>query len=134
MKIISISFLFLLLIGVSCKKKDNLYDFENLTIGSYLTLTKVNNLTIKFDDQANSKVGIQVGSKGSAVESVNIYVVEGTGDLDKTKWKLIKNVPFTEGVTLEVTPAQIATALGTTIKPGSTYTMYNEVVTKDGRK
>ena len=103
-------------------------------MGSYLTLTKTNNLTIKFDDQANSKVSIEVGSKGVPIESVNIYVVEGSGTLDKTKWKLVKNVPFTEGVTLEVTAAQIGTALGTTIKPGSTYTLYNEVVTKDGRK
>lgn len=133
MKNIGISFLLLLVIGVSCKKKDHVSDFESLQIGSYLTLVKANNLTIKFDDQANSTVSIEVGSKGSPVESVNIYVVEGAS-LDKTKWKLIKNVPFTEGVKLEVTPAQIATALGTPLKPGGTYTMYNEIVTKDGRK
>lgn len=133
MKNIGISFLLLLLIGVSCKKKDHVSEFENLQIGSYLTLTKTNNLTIKFDDLANSKVSIEVGSKGSPVESVNIYVVEGAS-LDKTKWKLVKNVPFTEGVTLEVTPAQLATALGAPLKAGGIYTMYNEVVTKDGRK
>lgn len=133
MKNIGISFFLLLLLAVSCKKEDNYYDFENFEIGSYLTLTKSNNLTIKFDDQANSKVSIEVGSKGSPVESVNIYVIEGAS-LDKTKWKLVKNVPYTEGVTLEVTPTEISTALGTPIKPGATYTMYNEVVTTDGRK
>ncbi len=117
MKKIGISFLLLLLIGVSCKKDDGIYEFENFEIGSYLTLTKTNNLTIKFDDQANSKVSIEVGSKGSAVESVNVYVVEGAS-LDKTKWKLVKNIAFTEGVTLEVTPAEIAAAIGTTLKPG----------------
>ncbi|HVG12646.1 MAG TPA: hypothetical protein VM843_06550 [Flavisolibacter sp.] len=133
MKNIGISLFTLLLVALSCKKKDGLYEFGNLQIGSYLTLTKTNNLTIKFDDQASSKVSIEVGSKGSPVESVNVYVVEGAS-LNKASWKLIKNVPFTEGMTLEVTPAQIVAALGVPLKPGGTYTMYNEVVTKDGRK
>jgi hypothetical protein len=133
MKNIGISFLLLLLLGTSCKKKDHISQFENLQIGSYLTLVESINRTIKFDDQANSKVSIKVGSKGSAVESVNIFIMEGAS-LDKTQWKLLKNVPFTEGMTLEVTPAEIVTAIGAPLKPGGTYTLYNEVVTKDGRK
>ncbi len=122
-----------LLISFSCKKQELLSNFDNLGVGSYLTLTKKNNLTIDFANQATSKVSIEVGSKGSAVDKVNIYVVDGAS-LDKTKWKLVKTVPFAEGVTLEVSAVEIKTALGVNIKPGSTYTLYNEIVTKDGRK
>ncbi|MEO6455876.1 MAG: hypothetical protein ABIN97_17475 [Ginsengibacter sp.] len=122
----------LLLIGFSCQKKDNIYDFDKMILGSYLTLVKTNNTTIDFANLATSKVSIQVGSKGSPVEKVNVFVVEGAS-LDKTKWKLVKSVPFTEGVILEVSATEIAAAVGA-IKPGSTYTLYNEVVTTDGRK
>ncbi|MEO6454954.1 MAG: hypothetical protein ABIN97_12810 [Ginsengibacter sp.] len=121
-----------MLIGFSCKKNANIYDFETLTIGSYLTLDKVNNTTIDYANLAASKVSIQVSSKGSPVEKLAIYVVEGAS-LDKTAWKLIKTVPFTQAITLEVTAAEISTALGA-IKPGNTYTIYNEIETKDGRK
>lgn len=120
-----------MLIGISCKKQEIISDFDNMVIGSYLTLAKKNNTTIDFANLANSKVSIEVNSKGSAVDKVNVYVVEGAS-LDKTKWKLVKTVPFTEGVTLEVAATDISKAIGA-IKPGNTYTLYNEVVTKDGR-
>ncbi|HUP11910.1 MAG TPA: hypothetical protein VM187_06860 [Niastella sp.] len=125
-------FTMLILALFSCKKENNLYDPGNIIIGSYLTLTKENNTTIDFSDLANSTVSMEVGSKGAAVEKVNIYVSE-TATLDKTQWKLVKSVPFTEGVKLEVKATEIATALGTAIAPGSTYSLYNEVVTTDGR-
>lgn len=122
----------LLLIAVSCKKEQNLYDFENMVLGSYLTLAKTNNTTIDYDNLSTSKVSIQVNSKGSPVDKIAIYVVEGAS-LDKTQWKLIKTIPFSEGIVLEVSATEIATAVGA-IKPGSTYTLYNEIETKDGRK
>jgi hypothetical protein len=124
-----------LLIGYSCKKKDLITNFDSLTQGSYLTLTKINNTNIDYSALSTSTVSIQVGSKGAAVDKVNVYVTpEPT--LDKTKWKLVKAIPFTEGVNLDVKATEIATALGippNQLEPGSQYTLYNEVVTKDGR-
>jgi hypothetical protein len=125
-------FIFLILIGFACKKDNRIFDTDNLGIGSYLTLTEEKNTTIDFANLANSTVSISVGSKGAAVEKVNIYISE-TPTIDKTQWKLLKSVPFTEGVSLEVTATEIAATLGKAIAPGSTYSLYNEVVTTDGR-
>jgi hypothetical protein len=125
-------FLILILAGFACSKKDSLVDPDKLEIGSYLTLVKENNTTIDFGDLANSTVSIEVGSKGTPVDKVNIYVSE-TPTIDKTQWKLLKSLPFTEGMKLEVKASEIATALGKAIEPGNTYALYNEVVTTDGR-
>jgi hypothetical protein len=103
-----------------------------MEIGSYLTLVQENNTTIDFGDLANSMVSIEVGSKGAPVDKVNIYVSESP-TIDKAQWKLLKSLPFTEGMKLEVKASEIATALGKAIEPGSTYALYNEVVTTDGR-
>ena len=128
------SFLLLLLV-FSCSKKAPFYD--ELGQGSYLNLVKTNNTNLNSTD-ANSSVGMVVKEYGEPVESVNLYV-STTATLDKTKWKLIKNFPYASGseLTLAATTTQIATALGITqasMAPGTTYFMYNEVVTKDGRK
>jgi hypothetical protein len=125
----------LLLIVFSCKKEELRTDFDTLTQGAYLTLTKVNNTNIDYSALNTSTVSIQVGGKGSPIDKVNIYVTtEPT--IDKTKWKLIKAVPFSEGLNLEVKATEIAAALGippSSLSPGNQYTLYNEVVTKDGR-
>ncbi len=132
----SIAFLSLLLLTVfSCKKKDLRTDFDSLNQGSYLTLTKVNNTNIDYSALSTSTVSIQVGSKGAPVDKVNIYVTTDP-TLDKTKWKLVKAIPFSEGVNLDVKATEIATALGippSQLNPGNQYTLYNEIVTKDGR-
>lgn len=131
-KFLSLSVLF---IGVlySCKKGQISGDSANLIEGSYLTLTKNINGNLDFSNPA-ATVSIQVGSKGVAVASVNIYAATGAA-LDKTKWKLIKNVPYTEGMNLVVTTAELAAALAPgVIAPGSQYTLQNEAVTADGRK
>ncbi|MEP6711596.1 MAG: hypothetical protein ABJA37_04225 [Ferruginibacter sp.] len=123
---------FLMLI-VSCSKPKDFYN--EVGKGAYLTLVKTNNILLNAVDQASS-VGMVVNSVGSPVASVNIYV-SSINTLDQTKWKLIKNVPFSGATTLSVTNAQIATALGLTpgnLDPGSVFFLYNEVVTKDGRK
>jgi hypothetical protein len=136
MKKYGISLLALLLLVVfSCKKKDLITDFDSLTLGSYLTLTSVNNTSIDYSALSTSTVSITVGSKGSQVDKVNIYVTESP-TTDKTKWKLVKSIPFSEGVSLDVKATEIATALGvqpTALEPGNQYTLYNEIVTKDGR-
>ena len=128
-------FALLLLIGSSCKKKDLITDFDSLTQGSYLTLQEVVNTNIDYSALNTSTVSIKVGSKGSPVDKVNVYVASAP-TLDKTQWKLVKAVPFSEGVSLDVKATEIATALGlqpSQLEPGSQYTLYNEVVTKDGR-
>lgn len=117
----------------SCKKGSINGDKDELIQGSYLTLTKNINGNLDFS-KPTATVSIQVGSKGSAVASVNIYAATGAA-LDSKTWKLIKNVPFTEGVELVVTTAELAAALApATIKPGTQYVLQNEVVTTDGRK
>jgi len=134
-KTYSICSFLLLLFVFSCSKKAPFYD--ELGQGSYLNLVKTNNTNLNSTD-ANSTVGMVVKEYGEPVESVNLYV-STTATLDKTKWKLIKNFPYASGseLTLAATTTQIATALGITqasMNPGTTYYMYNEVVTKDGRK
>lgn len=124
----------MLLTGIySCKKSPINGDNKDLIQGSYLTLTKTVNTNLDFS-KPTATVSIQVGSKGSAVASVNVYVATGAA-LDSKTWKKIKTVPFTEGVELVVTTAELATALApATIMPGTQYVLQNEVVTADGRK
>ncbi len=133
--IITLSSIALVLFGVYSCKKDNISgDKNNLIGGSLLTLTKNINGNLDFS-KPTATVSIQVGSKGAAVTSVNIYLATGTDPLDKTKWKLIKNLPFTDGMTITASTAEIAAALApATITPGNQYVLQNEVVTTDGRK
>src|SRR5258706_3609555 len=132
-KIYSFIIVSLVLTIFSCNKPKDFYD--ELGKGAYLTLAKTNNLLLNAVDPASS-VSIAVNSVGEAVESVNLYVA-ATNTTDKTKWKLIKNFPFSGETTLTATNTQIATALGLTpgaLAPGSVFFLYNEVVLKDGRK
>jgi hypothetical protein len=125
--------LFSLLLIISCKKPKDFY--EELGQGAYLTLVQQNNGLLNAVD-VNSTVGQKVSSYGEAVESINLYV-SATATVDKTKWKLIKNIPFNGETTVSATNAQIATALGLTpgaLAPGSVFHLYNEAVLKDGRK
>ena len=126
----------LLVLAFSCSKKEAFYD--ELGQGSYLNLVKVNNTNLNSTD-ANSKVGLIVKEYGEPIESVNLFVSTTPTTTSKANWKLIKNFPYASGseLTVEATTTQIATALGITaaqMAPGTTYYMFNEVVTKDGRK
>ena len=51
----------------------------------------------------------------------------------KSDWKLVKTVPFTEGMELSATGAEIATALGVDPESLEAPVLYQEVKTKDGR-
>lgn len=120
----------LLLLAASCSKSEDYY--STLTKGAYLT--KVSSKT--FLDAANpdAKINLVVNAVGSEVESVNVYVAS-TATLDKSKWKLIRNIPFAGETKLEVSNREIATALGLTpgaLDPGAEFPLYNEVVTKTG--
>jgi hypothetical protein len=136
-KIQYIASLFSLLLVLACNKSKDFY--EELGKGSYLTLVPKGsgtNKNLNATDPANA-ISLKVDSYGEEVQSVNVYV-SATNTLDTTKWKLIKNVPFTKGeTTLSVTNAQIATALGLTpgsLAPGSIFYLWNQAITKDGRR
>jgi hypothetical protein len=125
--------LILLLLIVSCKKPTDFYN--ELGKGTTLTLVKQNNGLLNAVDPISS-VSIVINFNGSPVESVNLYVATSPTK-DKTKWKLIKNIPFSGETTISATNAEIAKALGLTpgaLSPGSVFDLYNEAVTKDGRK
>ncbi len=127
---------FAVLIIFSCKKKEVVSDNKNLGIGSYLTLVKVTNLKINYADLNNTSVSITVKEYGSAVEKVKIYVTKGQTNLDKTTWKYIKEVPYNGETALVVKATEMAAGLGipaTGLETGETYTLYNQIITKDGR-
>jgi len=120
----------------SCEKFDVPQDVNTLGKGSYVTLTKANNLILDFSNLSGSKASIDVKEFGAEQEKLTIFVAPGTPTQDKTKWKKIKEVPNTNGgiYNLSVSGTEIATAIApTVIAPGNQYTMYNVVTTKDGR-
>ena len=125
--------LILLLLIASCKKPADFYN--ELGKGTTLTLVKLNNGLLNAVD-ATSTVSLVINFNGAPVESVNLYVSTAPTK-DKTKWKLIKNIPFNGETTISATNAEIAKALGLTpgaLSPGSVFDLYNEAITKDGRK
>jgi len=136
-KIIISSLAVALTMGVisSCRKSDINGDSKNLVPGSYITLDSVITENLDFS-KPTAAVGITVGSKGSPIASVDIYVAKNPDDAkDSSKWVKIKNVPYTDGVTLSVTTAEMVNALAPdTIAPGTQYVLQNVVNTKDGRK
>jgi hypothetical protein len=118
----------------SCKKPPISGEFSSLVMGSYITLDSTINENLNFA-VPTATVSIQIGSQGSPVASVNIYLATGANSLDTTTWVLIKNVPYSDGVVLSVTTADISAALApNAISPGTSYVLQNEVVTTDGRK
>ena len=120
----------------SCEKFDVPQDVNTLGKGSYVTLTKANNLILDFSNLSGSKASIDVKEFGAEQEKLTIFVAPGTPTQDKTKWKKIKEVPNTNGgiYNLSVSGTEIATAIApAVIAPGNQYTMYNVVTTKDGR-
>ena len=127
---------------LGCKKEGGnpLADIANLSIGAYPTLTSVVNLNFNYAALASSKVGIKVteyksGDANSAIQNIKIYVVKGAS-ANRTVWKLVKTVPYADGVELNCTGQELATALGVSLasfQAGDYYTFYNQVITKDGR-
>ena len=132
--ITSLGIFLTLVLVFSCRKSDIKGDSSNLVLGSYITLDSIVNSSLNISDPT-ATVSIKVDKTvGVAVASVNIYAATG-GPEDTTKWVLLKNVPYSDGVVLSITTAQIAAAFGATpLAPGNQYTLQNEVVTKDGRK
>ncbi len=126
---------FLLLIG--CQKGDIAGDFAAQAVGSYLTRVAIGNGIINYGDLANSKVDVTVKEYGTPVTKIKIFVTKGAANTNTALWKAIKEVPYSGETKLEVTATEIATALGipvTGLETGQTYTLYNQVHTKDGGK
>ena len=119
----------------SCQKGEVVQDVNSLSIGSYVTLVTAGNNIIDATNLAGSKVSASVKEYGSAQEKLIVYVTKAPQTNDKTLWKKVKEYTNNGGTyNLEVTGQEIATALGTTPGPGETYILYNQVITKDGRK
>jgi hypothetical protein len=117
----------------SCQKGDIAQDVNSLGIGSYVTLTAAGNLNVDATNLAG-KVSIEVAQYGSEQEKIIMYVSKGNTSLNRSTWKKLKEVPIASGsYKLEVSGQEIATALALTPAPGDQYTIYNQIVTKDGR-
>lgn len=135
-KITSISFLTVMLLSVvSCKKQNIASDSKNLGNGSYVTLEKATRLTLDGTNIAASSFSFDVKQLGKDIDKIKIYVAESETQ-DKTKWKFIKEVPYSGVTTLSATGPQVATALGkanSDFSPGDFVYIYPELILKDGR-
>lgn len=131
----------LMVFAASCKKSvqdsNPLSDVTNFSIGSYLILDSTINVNINYSAIATSTAGIMVEeyTGGQPVQSIVMYVAT-SNTYDTTQWHLIKTVPYAGKATvLSVTGSDLATALGvpdSALSPGTSYTVFNRVVTKSG--
>lgn len=140
MRKILITLLLVASVGVvlfSCEKKTDAADFSNNSVGAYVTLVSKGNLILDYGNLATTAADITVKQYGSAIDKIKVYATEGLTNLDKTKWKAVKEFPYNGGdQQLKVTAVELAAGLGiptTALKTGSPYTFYNELILKDGR-
>jgi len=134
-KIISTATLFLALVFTmnSCQKGEVVQDVNSLGTGSYVTLVAAGNLNVDATNLA-TKVSIEVQEYGSSQDKIVMYVTKGNTSLNRANWKKLKEVTNTGGTyKLEVSGQEISTALAEIPAPGTQYTIYNQIVTKDGR-
>jgi hypothetical protein len=123
-----------------CKKSDTnpLNDVSNLGSGSYLTFLAKTNTTFDISDLSNSEINVSVKGVGSPIDHINLYVVQGGGNLDTTAWAFIKSIDYTPDSTVVTASAQeTADALGITLadfEAGASFTFYNRIYTQDGRQ
>jgi len=128
---------FTLLSLVGCKKEQVISDVESLGEGSYVTLVRTNNNIFNYATINSASVGITVRQKGAAIDKIKVFVSPGAKSTNKSNWKFVKDVPYSgDSVNINVSSQELATALGvpvTGLQPGSSYTFYSQVITKDGR-
>jgi hypothetical protein len=119
----------------ACSKKTISGDSSNLIEGAYITLDSTISSSMNISvPTASVSIAIK-GSVGSPIASINIYAATGSSSTDTSTWVLIKNVPYSPGVVLTVTTAELAAAFAPTpLEGGNNYVLQNQVVTKDGRK
>lgn len=133
-KLFSLSAFILLM--YACTKQKNVADFSNLGSGAYVTLVKKGNLILDYGNLSTTFADITVKQFGADIDKIKVYATEGLTDLDKTKWKAVKEFPYSGETQLKVTATELATGLGiapAALKTGSPYTFYNELILKDGR-
>lgn len=136
---------FILIIAVianisSCKKKElaGISSYEQLGIGAYVTLSKTTNLIIDYANLSTTTVSITVKEYGKPLDKIKIYVTPGAATANRSTWKLVKEVAYptpNTDVVLNVKATEIAAALGippTSLVTGQSYTLYNQLITKDG--
>ncbi len=124
-----------MLFAGSCNKDSRNPIFDNkYLVGAYLTLDSTINVNFNTTDLSAS-VGIIVSSVGAPIDKVNLFVVDDAA-ADQT-WKLVKTIDYTgDGTEISATGTEIGAALGYTAAdflPGTTLTMFNQVVTTDGK-
>jgi len=123
---------------VACKKDtDLILSPDELITGSYLRLDSSINRNINYADLNNSQVGIIVSGIGEEVDSVIVYV-STNNSTNLSTWRRVKAFKTADNkATLTVRATEIAAALGipaTSLNPGNQYILWNEVVTKSGRR
>ena len=137
-KIFSIISSLSILLLFGCKKGDINGAFESQSTGAYVTKVAVGNNIINYSNLAGSKVDVTVKEYGLPVEKIKIFVSKGAATTNTAVWKPVKEVPYSgDNLKLEVTAAEIAAGLGipvTGLETGATYTLYNQVQSKDGDK
>ena len=120
-----------------CKKGKVVSDIDNLGTGSYVTLVRTIANTLNYANINTSSASITVRQYGEAIDKIKVYVSSGPKTLNKGNWKFIKDVPYSgDSVTITVTSQELATALGIPVsglQPGTSYTFYNQVITKSGK-
>ena len=120
----------------SCKKGEVVQDVKSLGTGTYLKLVTQGNTIIDYANLNTSTISQTVSKYGDAVKTVVTYVTKGNVTLDRTKWKKIKEYPYSDNLKMDIKATEIATALGippTSLETGATYSIYNQAVTEDGR-
>jgi hypothetical protein len=123
---------------VGCKKDSNLIlSPSELGIGSYLKLDASANRNINYADINNTTVSITVSGVGEEADSVVVYV-STNNTTSMSTWRRVKAFKTTDNkAVLNVKATEIAAALGiapTALTPGRQYILFNEVVTKSGRR
>jgi len=138
----SIIFLLLFALGfVTCKKDDsNFTPISQLEIGSYIRL--ISTVNTRFNSASptlgTDKVTIVVKGVGEDISKIISYVSTKNNSTDKTTWKKIAETTVTDtgNITIAFTGSQFASALGlspSALAPGTSYTIYNELITKSGK-
>lgn len=124
------------LFSIGCKKGEVIQDYKALGIGSYVTLVKNNNTIIDYGNLNTTSANYVLRELGSPIDKIIVYVTKGTTSLTKANWKKIKEYTYSGDLTVDVKATEMAAALGipvTSLETGATYTLYNQIVTKDGR-
>lgn len=126
------------LIATACKKDtDLILSSDQLGTGSYLKLDSTINTNINFADINNTSVSINVSGYGEEVDSVIVFA-STDNSTNRANWRRIKGFKMADNkTTLVVKATELAAALGiapTALEPGKQYTLFNEAVTKTGRR